>query len=174
MTGARAVSTSPEAARVARPFSSASQDGNASAKPAGSSRPASRSYSRAFSGWASRQAWNAASHPRRYSAERSAMDRAPARSSGSTSKVVVGSSPRPSFRPATSSVPSLEPWMPPVFCFVGEGQPITVRSLISEGRPVSALAATRASYRASTSSVYSVTAWPWAPLVQSTSCTCQP
>ncbi len=43
--------------------------------------------------------------------------------------------------------------MPPVFCFVGDGYPMIVRSAMIDGLPVSALAASIAACSASTSSV---------------------
>ena len=52
----------------------------------------------------------------------------------------------------TSSAPSAEPWILPVFCLFGAGQPMIVRSAMNDGRPVSALAASSAWYSASTSS----------------------
>ncbi len=56
MTGASAVSTSPDALRVAIPFSSASKDGIAWSRPSGRVLSRSRSSSAAPSGFASRQA----------------------------------------------------------------------------------------------------------------------
>lgn len=50
-------------------------------------------------------------------------------------------------RPRISSAPIAEPWMPPVFCLVGEGQPMIVRSAMIEGLPVSACAAATAAAR---------------------------
>ncbi len=70
---------------------------------------------------------------------------------------------------ATSSAPSAEPWALPVPCALGAGQAMTVRSTMKLGRSVTASAARMASYSAGTSSWYSVP-----PLVQSTTCTCQP
>src|SRR6476646_8797869 len=51
-TGARAVSTAPDAARVETPFGSTGQDGNASVQPSGSSRACSRSNNAFCSGFA--------------------------------------------------------------------------------------------------------------------------
>ena len=42
--------------------------------------------------------------------------------------------------------------MPPVFCLVGDGQPMMVRSAMIDGLPVSALAASMAAASASVSS----------------------
>jgi hypothetical protein len=53
----------------------------------------------------------------------------------------------------TSSPPSAEPWIFPVFCLFGAGQPMTVRNLMNDGLDVSAFAAWNAAYRAGTSSV---------------------
>ena len=69
---------------------------------------------------------------------------------------------------ATSSAPSAEPWALPVFCLVGAGQPMIVRSRMNDGRSVSSVAASSAAYSASTSS------WYLLPAVKSTVCTCQP
>ena len=72
---------------------------------------------------------------------RSWMPRVWAMTSSSTTKDFSGSNPRISLVAATSSAPSLEPWMPPVFCFPGAGYPMIVRRAISEGLAVSAFAA---------------------------------
>jgi len=40
-----------------------------------------------------------------------------------------------------NGVPKAEPWIFPVFCFFGEGHPMMVRSLISDGLSVTALSA---------------------------------
>ncbi len=53
---------------------------------------------------------------------------------------------------ATSGSPSAEPWAAPVFCLFGAGQPMIVRSAMSDGLSVTALAASNAAYRACTSS----------------------
>ena len=62
----------------------------------------------------------------------------------------------------TSSSPSADPWAAPVFCLFGAGQPMIVRSTISDGRPVSAWATASARSTAARSSP------------SSTCCTCQP
>ncbi len=56
---------------------------------------------------------------------------------------------------ATSSAPSAEPWILPVFFLFGAGQPMIVRSEISDGRAVSARAASNAAASAATFSSYS-------------------
>ena len=73
--------------------------------------------------------------------------------SGSTAKVAAGSKPSTVFRPATSSAPSFEPCEPWVSCLVGDGHAMIVRSRMKDGLSVTALAASIAAYRASTSSV---------------------
>jgi hypothetical protein len=49
---------------------------------------------------------------------------------------------------ATSSAPRAEPWIFPVFCLVGAGQPMIVCNRMKLGLSVTALAASIASYRA--------------------------
>ena len=70
---------------------------------------------------------------------------------------------------ATSSSPSALPWAFSVPWALGAGQAMTVSSTISDGWSVTSSAATIAACSAGTSSTYSVP-----PLVQSTTCTCQP
>ncbi len=70
---------------------------------------------------------------------------------------------------ATSSAPSAEPWAEPVPCLFGAGHAMIVLSRMKLGLSVTRSAALMASYSAGTSSLYSRP-----PLVQSTSCTCQP
>ena len=53
---------------------------------------------------------------------------------------------------ATSSAPSAEPWLLPVFCRVGAGHAMIVRSTMKLGRSVTASALRIASYSAGTSS----------------------
>ncbi len=74
-------------------------------------------------------------------APRSATLRAWASTSSAIWKWASVSKPRAFFNPATSSPPSLAPWMPPVLALVGEGQPMMVRSEMIDGRVVSAFAA---------------------------------
>ena len=62
----------------------------------------------------------------------------------------------------TSSAPSGAPWAAALSCLLGEPQPMCVRTAISDGRSVSALAAMMAASMASTSSP------------SATRCTCQP
>ena len=72
------------------------------------------------------------------------------------------------FVAASSSPPRAEPWILPVFCVVGAGQPMMVFTTMSEGLLDSAFAASIAACRACTSSTYSPV------FFQSTVCTCQP
>ena len=152
-TGASASSTLPDAARVAMPFGSAGNSGSASVQPSGRRRVASRSNSAVRSGLAAAQASKrllplgvrraaALDHLR---GRARAPRRRPRRSAS-------GSKPRISLVAATSSAPSAEPWILPVFCLFGAGQPMMVRSAMNDGRSVSALAASSAAYSASTSS----------------------
>ena len=67
-------------------------------------------------------------------------------------KHIGGSMPRIRLVAATSSAPSAAPWILPVFCLFGAGQPMMVRSLISVGRSVSARPAIMAAYSFATSS----------------------
>ncbi|CAM3924783.1 hypothetical protein ISCU110981_19900 [Isoptericola cucumis] len=168
-TSARALRTLPDAARVATPFSDASKTGSSSVQPAGSVRETSRSSSAAPSGLAVRHASYDRSQAARSADCRWATARVWARTSSSMWKLTSGSRPSSFFRPATSSTPMAEPWMPPVFCLVGDGQPMMVRRAMNDGLPVSALAASRAAASASTSSAY-----PVPPTVQSTRWVCQP
>jgi hypothetical protein len=46
---------------------------------------------------------------------------------------LLGSKPRTFFVAASSSAPSAEPWILPVFCLPGEGQPMIVFRMISDG-----------------------------------------
>ncbi len=70
---------------------------------------------------------------------------------------------------ATSSSPRALPCAASVPWAFGAGHAITVSSTISDGWSVTSPAATTAACSAGTSSTYSVP-----PLVQSTTCTCQP
>ena len=161
-TGYRAARTSPEAFRVATPFGSASQAGRVSAQPSGSVRADSRSSSAPPSGLPARHASKRCCHRACACLPRTATRRACSSTSGATSKVLSGSKPRMSLVARTSSSPSADPWAAPVFCLFGEGQPMIVRSTISDGRPVSAWAAASARSTAARSSP------------SSTCCTCQP
>ena len=68
----------------------------------------------------------------------------------------------------TSASPSAEPCAAPVFCLFGAGQPMIVRTAMNDGLPVTALAASIASYSAWTFSSYPLS------VTQETRCTCQP
>ncbi len=70
---------------------------------------------------------------------------------------------------ATSSSPRAEPCALPVFCALGAGQAMIVRSTIRLGWSVTFSAFSSAFQTASTSSTYSLPS-----LVQSTVCTCHP
>ncbi len=139
-TGASAFSTSPEALRVAIDLP-ASKVGRASSQPAGSLRALMRSNSATRSGLAARHSSNRSFHSACRARPRSATSRACLRISSGTSKLLDGSRPRTSLVAATSSAPRAEPWILPVFCLFGAGQPMIVRSLISVGRSVSSTAA---------------------------------
>ena len=71
---------------------------------------------------------------------------------------------------ATSSSPRALPWALKVFCRLGAGQPMIVRSRMKLGLSVTRWALRIASYRAG-HVLYAVVPPPW---VQSTVCTCQP
>ena len=87
--------------------------------------------------------------------------------SDSTTNDCVGSKRRTSFTAATSSAPSAEPCTFPLFCLPGDGHPMIVRSTMSDGWSVTALAATIAAFSSWRSSWY-------APVFfQSTTCVCQ-
>ena len=83
-------------------------------------------------------------------------------------EVLLRSNPRTFFVAASSSAPSAEPWILPVFCLPGDGQPMIVRRMMSDGFEVSPLAASIAANSSATSSTYSP------DFFQSTTCTCQP
>src|SRR3954453_6839458 len=167
-TGASALSTVPDALRVAMPLGSGSKVGSASVQPSGSCRPLSRSSSAARSALASRQAWYDPFHSSCSFEPLSTTERACASTSSVTSNVCSGSKPSSRFVAATSSAPRAEPCALPVFCLFGAGQPMIVRSVMNDGRLVSAFAASIAASSASTSSTY------WPLCFQSTVCTCQP
>ena len=150
-TGASADRTLPEARLVATPFfSSAGNDGIASAQPAGRPRTASRSNSALRSGLAAAQAAKPCSHSACSALPRSATSLARLTASSSAGKFTAGSKPRIFLVAATSSSPSAEPCAAPVFCLVGAGQPMIVRSAMNDGLSVTALAASKASYRSCT------------------------
>ena len=98
-----------------------------------------------MSGWALRHCSKDFSHSARSALPRWATSRTWSMISGSIWKDFSGSKPRISLVAATSSAPSAEPWMPPVFCLVGEGQPMMVLSAIRDGLSVTLVAATIAS-----------------------------
>jgi hypothetical protein len=102
---------------------------------------------------APRQASNAWVHSARAARPRSTTSRACSSTSASTWNDRAGSRPSTSLVAATSSLPSAEPWILPVFCLFGAGQPMIVRSEMNDGRSVSAFAASNARHSASTSSV---------------------
>ena len=90
--------------------------------------------------------------------------------SAATSKVWSGSKPSIFLVAATSSSPSAEPWALPVFCALGAGQAMIVRSRMKLGLSVTALGlADRVVQRRDVLARSSVPPW-----VQSTFCTCQP
>ena len=124
-----ALSTSPDALRVATPFSSAAKVGSASAQPSGRRRgsAAGRAARRRSAACAAHAAYSS-SHARLRGL--AALDglRVWARTSSGTSKVCSGSKPRIFLVAATSSSPSAEPWALPVFCAFGAGQAMIVRS----------------------------------------------
>ena len=88
--------------------------------------------------------------------------------SSATTNDCSGSNPMTVFVAASSSAPSAEPWILPVFCFVGAGQPMIVRRMMMLGFVDSAFAASIAACSAWMSSTYSPV------FFQSTVCTCQP
>ena len=169
ISGASALITSPEATRVATPFSLASNVGSASARPSGRVRALSRCRSVALSGLAFDQASYFSSHSAPQAAPRSLSLRVWAMTSSGTSKVWSGSQPRTFLVAATSSSPSALPCAFSVPCALGAGHAMIVSSTMSDGLSVTAPAAVIASYSAGTSSTYSLP-----PLVQSTTWTCQP
>ena len=135
------------------PLGSASQVGIASAKPSGSSLARTRSSSAAPCGLAVFHASNLSSHALRCIALRSTRAaRTVASTLSSTSKVCSGSNPSVSFRPVTSSSPSAAPCALPVPWAPGEGQAMTVRSMMNVGLSVTLRPASIAAMSASTSS----------------------
>jgi hypothetical protein len=150
-TGARLLSTSLEALRVAIE-APGSKTGSASVQPLGSSRLEMRSNRAKRSGLASRQFWKPFSHSAWAVRPRSTTSRACSSTSAGTSKLLAGSCPMIVLVAATSSAPRAEPWALPVFCLLGAGQAMMVRRRMNDGLPVSARAASRAWCSASTSS----------------------
>ena len=135
---ANAFRTFPEAARVE---TSVPASNSPMAESKSGSWPLSiRSKSLAFSGLFFLQSWRSISHLVRILSVRSLKLRVYSMTASETSKCFSGSNPRAVFRPATSSAPKAEPWIFPVFCFFGEGQPIIVRMVIKDGLSVTDLA----------------------------------
>ena len=167
-TGASAVRILPDVRRVPVPFGSAGKTGSAASHPSGRDPEDNRAKSDPRSGFSFSQAANCESHSACRALPREATSRARLSASSSTGKFTAGSKPRISLVAATSASPSAEPCAAPVFCLVGAGQPMIVRSTMSDGLSVTALAARMASYSAWGSSWYPV------PVTQSTCCTCQP
>ena len=130
MSGAIALITWPDAARVATPLASAGKVGSASSSPSGSSRPFIRNSSAACSAWSAAQASYCRSHSAPHALPRSSSDRVCSRTSSGTSKVRAGSKPSTSLVAATSSSPSAEPCAASVFWALGAGQAMIVRSTI--------------------------------------------
>ena len=158
-TGAIAVSTSPEALRVATPLGSASKVGSAS-RPAVGQRPGASSgrAAPARSGLALGPGVELLVATRRCgrAAARRRAPRVCSSTSSSTSKVCSGSKPRIFLVAATSSSPSAEPCALPVFCALGAGQAMIVRRLMKLGRSVTAFGAPGSRPTApATSSAYS-------------------
>src|SRR5437764_451682 len=139
--GAIALITSPDAFRVAIPLLSALNAGSASIHPPGRVREASRSNSARRSALAPPHASNARFHSSCAARPRSITLRVCASTSSATAKDFSGSKPSSFLVVATSSAPSAEPCALPVFCLLGAGQPMMVRRLMNDGRPVSAFAA---------------------------------
>ncbi len=139
ITSAMAFRTFPEAALVAS-SSPAVNSGSASTMFEGSSDFKIRSNSFAASGLASCQSANCWSQSLLAEAPLSTSFLVWVSTSSDTWKLSSGSKPRASFKPASSSAPSLEPWIFPVFCLVGLGHPIIVFRVISVGCEVFALA----------------------------------
>ena len=153
MTSARAVRILPLAARVATPLASASHVGSASSKPSGRARERTRKRRAACSGFAFSHAANFSSHSARTVRERSArVERTCSMTSVSTSKVCSGSKPRSFFMLLISSSPRAAPCDLPVPCFVGDGQAMTVRTMMKVGLSVTFLPSSIAARSASTSS----------------------
>ena len=132
--------TVPEVARVETSLP-ASKTGRASAMSTGSSRANRRSSSALRSGWAAAHASKASCQRAFSGAVRSARARVRSMTSSGTTKLCSGSQPSTRLVAASSSEPSADPWIFPVFCLPGEGQPMIVFSTMSDGREVSPWAA---------------------------------
>ena len=102
-------------------------------------RESSRSSSCLRSGFASAQASKPFCHSACSSAPRSTALRVCSMTSSATSKVWSGSKPSTSLTARSSSAPRAEPWILPVFCFFGDGQPMIVLRMISDGLSVTGL-----------------------------------
>ena len=134
-TGASASSTLPEAARVAMPLASAGNSGSASVQPSrqrAGGQPVEQRL--ALAGWPRPRRRTPCCHSRVRRA--AALDDL----AGVREHLVVdrrrsasGSKPRIFLVAATSSAPSAEPWILPVFCLFGAGQPMIVRSAMNDG-----------------------------------------
>ena len=159
--------TWPEAARVETSLP-ASKTGRAFWMSVGSSPASRRSRSCLRSGFAAAQASKDSCHSARMPAARSARPRVWAMTSSATTNVSAASKPRTFVVAASSSAPSAEPWILPEFCLPGDGQPMIVLRMMSEGLEVSPFAASMAAFSSATSSTYSPV------FFQSTVCTCQP
>ena len=167
MTGPRALSTLPLAARVDRSLP-ASKTGSAASTPSGSAPLRMRSSSFLRSALAAAQASKSFCQAACASLPRSTALRVWAMMSSATTKVSAGSKPSTFLTAASSSAPSADPWILPVFCLVGDGQPMIVFRMISDGLSVTPCAASMAAYSSCLSSTYSPV------FFQSTVCTCQP
>ena len=142
----------PLAARVDR-LEPASKTGRTSSSSAGSRPARTRSSSSRACGLACPQASKRFSQAACSSAPRwPAWARVCSSTCSGRAKRSLGSRPRFCLRPATSLSPSLAPWEEALPCLVGHGQAMMVLRRISEGRLVSARAASSASCRAFTSS----------------------
>ena len=130
----------PEATRVATPFSSGSKVGSESAQPSGRVRVCIRSKSATSADGFFAHRSNSSLHAACSALPRATAARVCSRTSAGTSKVCSGSKPRIFLVAATSSVPSAEPWLLPVFWRVGAGHAMIVRSTMKLGRSVTAWA----------------------------------
>ena len=163
---ASAESTLPEAARVetafALPSFSVGKLGRFLAQPAGSSRRIIRSSSAAPSASPAAQSSKRCCHSACAARPRATTSRAWASTSASTAKCTSGSKPRIFLVLRISSSPRADPCAAPVFCFVGAGQPMIVRTAMIDGRSVTRCAFLIAASRATTSSPES-TRWVCQP-----------
>ena len=138
---------------MATPFGSGSQVGSPEVQPSGSSLAVTRSSSALRSGFAAAQESKSCCHAAFAVSPRSTACRVCLITTSSTSKLASGSKPRIFLTAATSSAPNAAPCALPVFIRCGAGQAITVRRTTSDGRSVTAPAASSASFSAATSSV---------------------